>query len=215
MHTPPVLYFFPQAPDLTGIQHAPMPHIHHSPPTHHRHHTHLTGIQRSADATHPPSDHKETQPLQPSSAALMAHHLPSNHSNPHTDLSLPQPTHRTDCRRGGCMVGTRCVGVSRWSYLAPEASDGKVLCGHKPQSKPHLSEPGTHQRTWRVMGRPAWQKTQTLSMTRRNDRTRHDHAAAPPAVRPSLPPSHPQKKEPQKRPKNEECPGSGLPGRLL
>ena len=156
-----------------------MPHIHHSPPTHHRHHTHLTGIQRSADATHPPSDHKETQPLQPSSAALMAHHLPSDHSNPHTDLSLPQPTHRTDCRRGGCMVGTRCVGVSRWSYLAPEASDGKVLCGHKPQSKPHLSEPGTHQRTWRVMGRPARQKTQTLSMTRRNDRTRHDHAAAP------------------------------------
>ena len=77
------------------------------------------------------------------------------------------------------MVGTRCVGVSRWSYLAPEASDGKVLCGHKPQSKPHLSEPGTHQRTWRVMGRPARQKTQTPSMTRRNDRTRHDHAAAP------------------------------------
>ena len=82
------------------------------------------------------------------------------------------------------MVGTRCVGVSRWSYLAPEASDGKVLCGHKPQSKPHLSEPGTHQRTWRVMGRPARQKTQTLSMTRRNDRTRHDHAAAPLAVCP-------------------------------
>ena len=126
------------------------------------------------------------------------------------------PTHRMDCRRGGCMVGTRCVGVSRWSYLAPEASDGKVLCGHKPQSKPHLSEPGTHQRTWRVMGRPARQKTQTLSMTRRNDRTRHDHAAAPPAVRPSLPPSIPtHKKRAQKRPKNEECPGSGLPGRLL
>ena len=82
------------------------------------------------------------------------------------------------------MVGTRCVGVSRWSYLAPEASDGKVLCVHKPQSKPHLSEPGTHQRTWRVMGRPARQKTQTLSMTRRNDRTRHDHAAAPLAVCP-------------------------------
>ena len=110
------------------------------------------------------------------------------------------PTHRTDCRRGGCMVETRCVGVSRWSYLAPEASDGKVLCGHKPQSKPHLSEPGTHQRTWRVMGRPARQKTQTLSMTRRNDRTRHDHAAAPPAVRPSLSPSLPthKKKSPKK-----------------
>ena len=110
------------------------------------------------------------------------------------------PTHRADCRRGGCMVGTRCVGVSRWSYLAPEASAGKVLCGHKPQSKPHLSEPGTHQRTWRVMGRPARQKTQTLSMTRRNDRTRHDHATAPPAVRPSLPPSIPthKKKSPKK-----------------
>ena len=111
------------------------------------------------------------------------------------------PTHRTDCRRGGCMVGTRCVGVSRWSYLAPEASDGKVLCGHKPQSKPHLSEPGTHQRTWRVMGRPARQKTQTLSMTRRNDRTRHAPAAAPladcPFVPPSIHPSPPtQKKEP-------------------
>ena len=137
-------------------------------------------------------------------------HLPAHHHTSH-----PQKPERTDCQRDGCMVGTRCVGVSRWSYLAPEASDGKVLCGHKPQSKPHLSEPGTHQRTWRVMGRPARQKTQTLSMTRRNDRTRHDHAAAPPAVRPSLHPSHPQKKEPQKRPKNEECPGSGLPGRLL
>ena len=221
MHTPPALYFFPQAPDITNIQHAPMPHIHHSPPTHHRH-PHTSQASSAAPMPHiPPSDHKETQPLQPSSAALMAHHLPSDHSIPthpkksltqntppqqkilpsilqisltkdtvytsninyppkhHTDLSLPQPTHRTDCRRGGCMVGTRCVGVSRWSYLAPEASDGKVLCGHKPQSKPHLSEPGTHQRTWRVMGRPARQKTQTLSMTRRNDRTRHDHAAAP------------------------------------
>ena len=132
-------------------------------------------------------------------------------TTPHT----PQKTERTDCQRDGCMVGTRCVGVSRWSYLAPGASDGKVLCGHKPQSKPHLSEPGTHQRTWRVMGRPARQKTQTLSMTRRNDRTRHDHAAAPPAVRPSLHPSPPTKKRAQKRPKNEECPGSGLPGRLL
>ena len=93
------------------------------------------------------------------------------------------------------MVGPRCVGVSRWSYLAPGASDGKVLCGHKPQSKPHLSEPGTHQRTWRVMGRPARQKTQTLSMTRRNDRTRHDHAAAPLADCPFVPHSiHPTKK---------------------
>ena len=142
---------------------------------------------------HLPAHHKETQPLQPSSAALMAHHLPANHHTSH-----PQKPERTDCQRDGCMVGTRCVGVSRWSYLTPEAPDGKVLCGHKPQSKPHLSEPGTHQRTWRVMGRPARQKTQTLSMTRRNDRTRHDHAAAPlavcPFVPPSIHPSHPHKK---------------------
>ena len=123
-------------------------------------------------------------------------------TTPHT----PKKTERTDCQRDGCMVGTRCVGVSRWSYLAPGASDGKVLCGHKPQSKPHLSEPGTHQRTWRVMGRPARQKTQTLSMTRRNDRTRHDHAAAPPAVRPSLHPSPPTKKEPKKGPKTRSAP---------
>ena len=145
---------------------------------------------------HLPAHHKETQPLQPSSAALMAHHPPVR--PPHL---TPQKPERTDCQRDGCMVGTRCVGVSRWSYLAPEASDGKVLCGHKPQSKPHLSEPGTHQRTWRVMGRPARQKTQTLSMTRRNDHTRHDHAAASladcPFVPPSIHPSPPtQKKEP-------------------
>ena len=115
-------------------------------------------------------------------------------TTPHT----PKKTERTDCQRDGCMVGTRCVGVSRWSYLAPEAPGGKVLCGHKPQSKPHLSEPGTHQRTWRVMGRPARQAPQTPSMTRRNDRTRHDHAAAPlavcPFVPPSIHPSHPHKK---------------------
>ena len=124
----------------------------------------------------------------------MAHHPPA-----HLHTSHPKKPERTDCQRDGCMVGTRCVGVSRWSYLAPEASDGKVLCGHKPQSKPHLSEPGTHQRTWRVMGRPARQKTQTLSMTWRNDRTRHDHAAAPladcPFVPPSIHPSHPHKKK--------------------
>ena len=102
------------------------------------------------------------------------------------------------------MVGTRCVGVSRWSYLAPGASDGKVLCGHKPQSKPHLSEPGTHQRTWRVMGRPARQKTQTLSMTRRNDRT-GSRPCSRPSGSPSVPP-HPQKKEPKKGPKTRSAP---------
>ena len=158
-------------------------------------HKETQSLQPSSAAPMPhhlPANHKETQPLQPSSAALMAHPLPANHHS-----LTPQKTERTDCQRGGCMVGTRCVGVSRWSYLAPEASDGKVLCGHKPQSKPHLSEPGTHQRTWRVMGRPARQKTQTPSLTRRNDRTRHDHAAAPLAVCPFVPPFIPQKKSPQ------------------
>ena len=112
------------------------------------------------------------------------------------------------------MVGSRCVGVSRWSYLAPEASDGKVLCGHKPQSKPHLSEPGTHQRTWRVMGRPARQATQMPRMTRRNDRTRHDHAAAPLADYPFVPPTHkkraPRPKHPGTLP-NTSSPPPQLP----
>ena len=155
----------------------------------HPHTTNTTShsIHHSADVN---------SPHNASSAAPMPHHLPANHHTSH-----PQKPERTDCQRDGCMVGTRCVGVSRWSYLAPGASDGKVLCGHKPQSKPHLSEPGTHQRTWRVMGRPARQKTQTPSITRRNDRTRHDHAAAPlavcPFVPPFVPPSPTQKKSPQ------------------
>ena len=138
---------------------------------------------------------------QPSSAALTAHPIPVKPLNPltfqhpHTKQPpVPPPTHRTDSPPAGRLHGrARCVGVSRWSYLASEAPDGKVLCGHQPQSKPHLSEPGTHQRTWRVMGRPARQKPQTLSMTRRNDRTRHDHAAAPLADYPFVPP-HPTKK---------------------
>lgn len=88
---------------------------------------------------------------------------------------------------------SRCFGVSLGSYLACEVAHGEVPGSHKPQGKAHLSEPGTHQRTWRVMGRPARQKTQTLSMTRRSDRPRPVHAAAPSAVRPS---QHPQKKEP-------------------
>ena len=92
MHTPPALYFFPQAPDLTGIQHAPMPHIHHSPPTHHSHpHTsHTSQASSAVPMPHiPPSDHRETQPLQPSSAALMAHHLPSDHSIPPSAENTP------------------------------------------------------------------------------------------------------------------------------
>ena len=68
MHTPPALYFFPQAPDITNIQHAPMPHIHHSPPAHHiprtphRHpaphrcHTYITHLQHTT-AIHTPHRH--------------------------------------------------------------------------------------------------------------------------------------------------------------
>ena len=68
-----------------------------------------------------------------------------------------------------CPVGSRGFGVSLWSYLASEVTCGKVFCGYRPQNKAHLSEPGTHQRTWRVMGRPFHRLPQTLSMTRRND----------------------------------------------
>ena len=68
-----------------------------------------------------------------------------------------------------CPVGSRGFGVSLWSYLAAEVTCGKVFCGYRPQNKAHLSEPGTHQRTWRVMGRPFHRLPQTLSMTRRND----------------------------------------------
>lgn len=102
-----------------------------------------------------------------------------------------------------CPVESRGFGVSLWSYLASEVTCGKVFCGYRPQNKAHLSEPGTHQRTWRVMGRPARQAPQTPRMTRRNDRTRHAPAAAPladcPFVPPSIHPSHPhtQKKSPQ------------------
>ena len=71
-----------------------------------------------------------------------------------------------------CPVGSRGFGVSLWSYLAAEVTCGKVFCGYRPQNKAHLSEPGTHQRTWRVMGRPLRETPQTLSMTRRNDDTR-------------------------------------------
>ena len=119
-------------------------------------------IQRSADAPPPPGKPQGNSAPAAIQRSADGSPTPVRPPRPHT----PKKTERTDCQRDDCMVGTRCVGVSRWSYLAPGASDGKVLCGHKPQSKPHLSEPGTHQRTWRVMGRPARQKTQTLSMTR-------------------------------------------------
>ena len=69
----------------------------------------------------------------------------------------------------GLQQKSGCFGVSLGPYLASEVVHGEVPGGHKPQGKAHLSEPGTHQRTWRVMGRPFHRLPQTLSMTRRND----------------------------------------------
>ena len=116
--------------------------------------------------------------------------------------SQPSSTVRDLQQKSGCRRFA-------WSYLAAEVTCGKVFCGYRPKNKAHLSEPGTHQRTWRVMGRPARQKTQTLSLTRRNDRTRHDHAAAPladcPFVPPSIHPSHPHKKRAPRPNTRELC----------
>ena len=99
---------------------------------------------------------------QPSSAALMAHPTPVRPLYPyHHDRTV-----RDLQQKSGCF------GVSLGPYLASEVVHGEVPGGHKPQGKAHLSEPGTHQRTWRVMGRPLRETPQTLSMTRRNDGTR-------------------------------------------
>ena len=56
-----------------------------------------------------------------------------------------------------------------------------------PVRPPHLTPP-KNQNGQTASGTAARQKTQTLSMPRRNDRTRHDHAAAPLAVCPFVPP---------------------------
>ena len=93
MHTPPALYFFPQAPDITNIQHAPMPHIHHSPPTHHRHHTHLTGIQRSADATHSPVRPQGNSALAAIQRSADGPPPPVRPLNPHTSKKIPHSKH--------------------------------------------------------------------------------------------------------------------------
>ena len=99
---------------------------------------------------------------QPSSAALMAHPTPVRPLYPyHHDRTV-----RDLQQKSGCF------GVSLGPYLASEVVHGEVPGGHKPQGKAHLYEPGTHQRTWRVMGRPLRETPQTLSMARRNDGTR-------------------------------------------
>ena len=65
--------------------------IHNLPPNHME--SQPSKLQASSNAptlTTSPANHKETQPLQPSSAALMAHPLPANHH------SLTPPKTRTD-----------------------------------------------------------------------------------------------------------------------
>ena len=56
---------------------------------------------------HLPTHHKETQPLQPSSAALMAHPLPANHH------SLTPPKNRTDRLPAGRLHGRDPVRRSK------------------------------------------------------------------------------------------------------
>ena len=147
--------------------------------------------------THPPQRRCPSPPgtpqgnSAPATIQRSADGPPPSGTPPHL---TPQKT-RTDRLPAGRLHGRDPVRRSKPLVILGAWG---LLCGHKPQSKPHLSEPGTHQRTWRVMGRPARQAPQTPSMTRRNDRTRHDHAAAPlavcPFVPPSIHPSHPHKK---------------------
>ena len=95
-----------------------------------------------------------------------AHNLPNKHIESQASKLQASSTVRDLQQK------SRCFGVSLGSYLACEVAHGEVPGSHKPQGKAHLSEPGTHQRTWRVMGRPLRETPQTLSMTRRNDGTR-------------------------------------------
>ena len=59
---------------------------------------------------HFPTHHKETQPLQPSSAALMAHPLPANHHTSHS------PKNRTDRLPAGRLHGRAWCGRFAGSY---------------------------------------------------------------------------------------------------
>ena len=88
-----------------------------NPPTTPPKKTHPTHIQRSADATPPPG----TSQVNSAPAAIQRSVDGPPPSRQTTTPHTSQKPERTDCQRGGCMVGTRCVGVSRWSYLAPEA----------------------------------------------------------------------------------------------
>ena len=126
--------------------------------------SHTNQPSSAAMMAHPsPSDHRKLSlSSQPSSAALMAHPTP---------VRPLYPSHHDRTVRG-LQQKSGCFGVSLGPYLASEVVHGEVPGGHKPQGKAHLSEPGTHQRTWRVMGRPLRETPQTLSMTRRNDGTR-------------------------------------------
>ena len=155
-------------PFLPGVQQRADAHPH--PSNHNQSHTFLPGVQQRADA-HPirQTTRKLSLSFQASSAALMPHP---------TTVRPPYPSQH-DRTVEGLQQRSGCFGVSLGSYLAWEVSHGEVPGGHKPQGKVHLSEPCTHQRTWRVMDRPLREAPPTLSMTRRNDGTRTSAANLP------------------------------------
>ena len=126
-----------------------------------------SSVQQRADIHNLPPNHMESQPskLQASSNA------PTLSTSRQTTNNLSLSSQPSSTVRD-LQQKSRCFGVSLGSYLACEVAHGEVPGNHKPQGKAHLSEPGTHQRTWRVMGRPLRETPQTLSMTRRNDGTR-------------------------------------------
>ena len=126
-----------------------------------------SSVQQRTDAHNLPNKHIESQAskLQASSNA------PTLSTSRQTTNNLSLSSQPSSTVRD-LQQKSRCFGVSLGSYLASEVVHGEVPGGHKPQGKAHLSEPGTYQRTWRVMGRPLRETPQTLSMTRRNDGTR-------------------------------------------
>ena len=138
--------------------------IHNLPPNHME--SQPSKLQASSNAptlTTSPANHKESQPFLPA----IQRSADGSANSRQTTLSLTKGPHSV---RFAAEV--RVLWSESWSILASEVVHGEVPGGHKPQGKAHLSEPGTHQRTWRVMGRPLRETPQTLSMTRRNDGTR-------------------------------------------
>ena len=122
------------------------------------------------------------------------HTLSKTASIPNPLTTTPKKTHPTHIQRSA--DATPPPGTSQGNS-APAAIQRSADGPPPPVRPPHLTPP-KNQNGQTASGTAARQKTQTLSMPRRNDRTRHDHAAAPladcPFVPPSIHPSHPHKK---------------------